>query len=81
MGYYSDGKIDCECTSCPLYPWMPYRKKEPNWDWVKINPSRKGKHRKGKAQLRKEKRRRQGKRKPGPKKGEFHGTRPHEMED
>jgi len=27
MGYYSDGRIDCEIELCPLYPFMPYRKK------------------------------------------------------
>ena len=25
---YADGKIDCGITSCPLYPFMPYRKGE-----------------------------------------------------
>jgi hypothetical protein len=25
MGYYSDGKEDCQISSCPLYPLMPYR--------------------------------------------------------
>jgi hypothetical protein len=24
MGYYSDGKEDCEVHVCPLYPSMPY---------------------------------------------------------
>lgn len=28
MGYYSDGKIDCECPICSLYPFMPYRLKD-----------------------------------------------------
>lgn len=28
MGYYADGKIDCECPLCPLYPYMPYRLKD-----------------------------------------------------
>ena len=37
LGFYQDGKIDCETPSCPLYPWMPYnpnrqRQKRP---WVK----------------------------------------------
>jgi len=22
---YADGKIDCRCYDCPLYPYMPYR--------------------------------------------------------
>jgi len=25
-GYCSDGTQDCEIESCPLYPFMPYRK-------------------------------------------------------
>jgi len=25
MGYYVDGKVDCEMPDCPLYDWMPYR--------------------------------------------------------
>ena len=24
MGYYADGKIDCEISDCPNYPFMPY---------------------------------------------------------
>ena len=24
MGYYEDGKGDCQGPLCPLYPWMPY---------------------------------------------------------
>ena len=27
-GGYKDGKVDCGVTLCPLYPFMPYRKKE-----------------------------------------------------
>ena len=26
MNMYADGRIDCECDSCPLYHFMPYRK-------------------------------------------------------
>lgn len=26
MAYYADGMTDCEVYTCPLYPWMPYRK-------------------------------------------------------
>ena len=26
MGFYIDGKNDCERPNCPLYPFMPYRK-------------------------------------------------------
>jgi len=41
MGGYEDHK-DCECTSCPLYMWQPYRKLEPDLTWTKFNPKRKG---------------------------------------
>ena len=27
MGYYIDGRMDCEVPDCPLYPFMPYRGK------------------------------------------------------
>jgi len=27
MGYYVDGKVDCELKDCPLYPFMPFRPK------------------------------------------------------
>jgi len=27
MEYYIDGKNDCELVNCPMYPYMPYRKK------------------------------------------------------
>jgi len=26
MGYGIDGRIDCKVVTCPLYPWMPYKK-------------------------------------------------------
>ena len=26
LGYYADGKVCCEITDCPLFPYMPYRK-------------------------------------------------------
>jgi hypothetical protein len=26
MGWYVDGRHDCECPDCPLYPFMPYGK-------------------------------------------------------
>lgn len=26
MGFYKDGRVDCENPSCPHYSWMPYRK-------------------------------------------------------
>ena len=25
MGFYKDGRHDCECPQCALYPQMPYR--------------------------------------------------------
>ncbi len=25
MGYYFDGKVDCQLPDCPLYAFMPYR--------------------------------------------------------
>jgi len=28
MGYFADGKADCEIPDCPLYPLMSYRKGE-----------------------------------------------------
>jgi hypothetical protein len=27
LGFYVDGKHDCEMPECPLYPWAPYKKK------------------------------------------------------
>ena len=27
MGGFVDGRTNCECPECPLYPWMPYRSK------------------------------------------------------
>ena len=27
MGFYEDGIMDCGCSDCPLYPWMPYGEK------------------------------------------------------
>ena len=26
MGHYIDGKVDCQNSRCPLYPFMPYAK-------------------------------------------------------
>ena len=26
-GLFVDGRIDCEVPDCPLYPYMPYKKK------------------------------------------------------
>jgi hypothetical protein len=42
LGYYRDGKVDCENTKCSLYSWMPYRKKEPDLSWIKFHPKRSG---------------------------------------
>jgi len=30
MGFYSDGKQDCQGYSCPLYPYYPYKNKKAN---------------------------------------------------
>lgn len=43
MGYYTDGKIDCENFECPLYNWMPYAEYQPLTPWLKYNPKRVGK--------------------------------------
>ena len=34
MADFTDGRTDCEIKWCPLYPWMPYRKLEPDLSWV-----------------------------------------------
>ena len=39
-GYYSDGKADCQCPSCPLYPLMPYQKGGPR-KLKKVSPGEK----------------------------------------
>lgn len=28
MNGHIDGRLDCEIPQCPMYSWMPYRKKE-----------------------------------------------------
>ena len=28
LGYYIDGKMDCQIPACPLYPLMPYQKNQ-----------------------------------------------------
>lgn len=43
LGYYQDSKDDCANTSCPLYPYFPYRKLTPDLTWTKYNPKRSGK--------------------------------------
>jgi hypothetical protein len=45
MGYYEDGKMDCEIPTCPLYPRMPYRNKEND---PPKPPSNRGQHLRGK---------------------------------
>lgn len=42
MGWYSDGKQDCENTNCPLYSFMPYAKLTPKTDFMIYSPTRKG---------------------------------------
>lgn len=37
LGHYSDGKIDCENTKCPIYEYMPYRKLKPDFNVFKYN--------------------------------------------
>ena len=44
LGYYRDGKVDCENQSYSLYYWMPYRALEPKLDWIHIDPKRIGKN-------------------------------------
>lgn len=41
-GHYYDGKVDCEVSGCPLYNWMPYKKKDADFDWAQYNPRSKG---------------------------------------
>lgn len=43
LGYFQDGRIDCQNVRCPLYPFMPYRKMDPDLEWLKYNPKRAGK--------------------------------------
>lgn len=43
LGYYQDGKMDCENVRCPHYSWQPYRKLTPDLSWMKYNPRKKGK--------------------------------------
>jgi hypothetical protein len=38
LGYYIDGKVDCENVKCPLYAFMPYRKLEPDVSFLLYNP-------------------------------------------
>lgn len=36
MNFHTDGRVDCEMTTCPLYTFMPYGKKKPNMWWEGI---------------------------------------------
>jgi hypothetical protein len=42
QGYWLDGHKDCQITTCGLYPWMPYRKLEPDWGWSDYSAKRTG---------------------------------------
>lgn len=42
LGYYTDGVQDCENVKCSLYPYMPYRKLEPDLTWTEYHPKRVG---------------------------------------
>lgn len=42
LGYWADGKVDCENRKCPNYFYQPYRKLEPDYWWRKYNPRHKG---------------------------------------
>lgn len=42
LGYYADGKEDCRNTKCPLYVYMPYGKRQPDYQWREYNPKRVG---------------------------------------
>lgn len=43
LGFYIDGRIDCENVRCPLYAYMPYRRLQPAFSYENLNPKRKGK--------------------------------------
>ena len=43
MGFYADGRQDCENVGCPLYEYMPYRKLQPSNELFVYNPKRVGK--------------------------------------
>lgn len=42
-GNWTDGRVDCGITGCSLYPWMPFKSKEPDLTWMDFNPKRVGK--------------------------------------
>ena len=41
QGEYADGKVDCEVTDCPIYPFMPYRELKPDLGILEYNPRKK----------------------------------------
>lgn len=43
LGYYADGKTDCENIHCPLYSFMPYANFEPDLEIFLYNPKKCGK--------------------------------------
>lgn len=44
LGFYIDGKSDCENKACPLYTFMPYKgKAKADLELFKYNPKHKGK--------------------------------------
>jgi len=48
IGFYKDGRDDCEVTGCALYPWMPYRKLQQSHEDIILNLTRsKNKREKG----------------------------------
>jgi len=44
MHYWADGKKDCQVTSCSLYAWQQYRELEPDVEWRKYSPRKRGRH-------------------------------------
>lgn len=42
LGAYADGIQDCQNVTCPIYPWMPRGKLEPDLEWLDYNPRKKG---------------------------------------
>jgi hypothetical protein len=42
MGYWSEGKRDCENPKCPLYEFSPYKKNESNQWFMDFDPKKRG---------------------------------------
>jgi hypothetical protein len=42
LAQYEDGKVDCQNPGCPLYSFMPYKKKKPDLSMLEFNPKKKG---------------------------------------